>query len=823
MKLAKVLLTTFALIAGLYATAQERPGGGKKVKVTGTVVAQTTKQPLEYTEVRFVSAQTNKVVTGGLTDAKGAFAIEVPQGTYVVNIEFLSFKPKVLPNKTLQADTDLGTIALEDAATQLDEVVVRKEKTTVEIKLDKKVYNVGQDLMVKGGTVSDVLDNIPSVAVDAEGNVSLRGNENVRILIDGRPSNAISMSDALRMIPADAIDKVEVITNPSARYDAEGGGGILNIILKKGKTNGINGTLMATTGVPDNHGLTAAINFKSKEFNFFTNQGYNYRNNPGKFRMDSRYLTSTNETRDFIDESRDTDRISKGYNGNFGFDWFLDKQTTWTNSVNYRRNTGTTEDDVDQVTYDANRVFTGTLFRDNFEDTRSENVEFASNLIRNFNGDGHKLTVDFSISKNKDDNTADIKNFSTFNPTIFLDQSFNIQRQNRLLLQADYVLPFGKNKESQFEAGYRGNFLDLATDYTVLNDGVLNTFFTNFLNYIENVNAVYTQFGTKWKKFSFLAGLRYEHSDIVVDQVTSNIYANKVYGNFFPSGTIAYEFDATSNISVNYSKRINRPRGREINPFSSYSSNINLFQGNPDLDPSRTDAYDLGFLKRWSKLTFNTSVYFNRTVDNVQYVRRESGEFVGTTPVIVTTPVNLSTEYRAGFEFNFNYTPYKWWRVNTNFNFFRLETVGVYRYLTSTNIERVIDFANVANTWSARVNSKLTLPGKVDWQTNINYNGPQTTAQGLNKGIFAMNLGFSKDVLKDKATVALNINDVFNSRVRRYENFIDGQVETDGAMQWRVRQITLSFTYRFNKTKNERENNRPRRGGEDGDGGEYAG
>lgn len=823
MKLVKVLLTSFALIAGLYANAQERPGGGKKVKVTGTVVAQTTKQPLEYTEVRFINTQTNKVVTGGLTDVKGAFAIEVPQGTYTVNIEFLSFKPKVLPNKTLQADTDLGTIALEDAATQLDEVVVRKEKTTVEIKLDKKVYNVGQDLMVKGGTVSDVLDNIPSVAVDAEGNVSLRGNENVRILIDGRPSNAISMTDALRMIPADAIDKVEVITNPSARYDAEGGGGILNIILKKGKTNGINGNIMATTGVPDNHGLTAAINFKSKEFNFFTNQGYNYRNNPGKFRMDSRYLTPTNETRDFIDETRDTDRFSKGYNGNFGFDWFLDKQTTWTNSVNYRRNTGTTEDNVDQVTYDANRVFTGTLFRDNFEDTRSENIEFASNLIRNFKGDGHKLTVDFSISKNKDDNTADIKNFSTINPAVFLDQSINIQRQDRLLLQADYVLPFGKNKESQFEAGYRGNFLDLATDYTVLNDGVLNTFFTNFLNYIENVNAVYTQFGTKWKKFSFLAGLRYEHSDIVVDQVTSNIYANKVYGNFFPSGTIAYEFNATSNISVNYSKRINRPRGREINPFSSYSSNINLFQGNPDLDPSRTDAYDLGFLKRWNKLTFNTSVYFNRTVDNVQYVRRESGEFVGSTPVIVTTPVNLSTEYRTGFEFNFNYTPYKWWRVNTNFNFFRLETVGVYRYLTSTNIERVIDFANVANTWSARVNSKLTLPGKVDWQTNINYNGPQTTAQGLNKGIFAMNLGFSKDVLKDKATVALNINDVFNSRVRRYENFIDGQVETDGAMQWRVRQITLSFTYRFNKTKNERENNRPRRGGEDGDGGEYAG
>ncbi|RXR23022.1 outer membrane beta-barrel family protein [Flavobacterium stagni] len=828
MKIFKIVLTLF-VFTSLTAWAQPRSGaqggGGKKVKITGKVIAKSNNQPLEYTEVRLISTATNKVVTGGLTDAKGEFNIDAPAGNYNVNVEFLSFKPLELKNKSIQEDTNLGTISLEDEATKLDEVVIRKEKTSVEIKLDKKVYNVGQDLMVKGGTVSDVLDNIPSVAVDSDGTISLRGNDNVKILIDGRPSNAINISDALRMIPADAIDKVEVVTNPSARYDAEGGGGILNILLKKGKNNGVNGTIMGTTGIPDNHGLSATLNVKSDEFNFFTNQGYNYRNNPGKAQMDSRYLNADNSTRNYINESRDSDRYSKGYNGNFGFDWFLTKKTTWTNTVNYRKNNGTTEENVDQINLDQFANYTKTVFRDNNEDTKSENVEFASNLLHKFNTDGHKLTVDFSVSKNKDDNDATITNADTQNSPVVINDTYNIQRQNRILLQSDYVLPFGKNKESQFEAGYRGNFLDLLTDYSVFTNGVLDTYFSNVLNYKENVNALYSQLGTKIKKFSFLAGLRYENSNIIVDQQTSQIYKTKNYDNFFPSATVAYEINETSNIAINYSKRINRPRGREINPFSSYSSNINIFQGNPDLNPSKTDAIDFGFLKKWTKLTFNTSMYFNRTVDNVQYVRRESGEFVGTTPVIITTPVNLSKEYRTGFEFTFNYTPYKWWKINTNFNFFRVETIGKYTYvLPSTSTEKTTDFANVATTWSSRITSKITLPGKIDWQTNANYNGPQNTAQGRNLGVFGMNLGFSKDVFKDKATLALNVNDVFNSRKRRFETFIPGQVDANSMMQWRVRQVTLSFTYRFNKTKNDKEQNRPKRnGGDDNDGGDYPG
>lgn len=272
-------LFSIALFLLTFLTFAQQPER-KKIKITGKVVEKISKQPLEYATITLINTKNPKAIFGGITSANGEFSVDANAGMYNVKIEFISFKSTELKAQKLIDDTNLGTISLEEDATQLNAVEVRAEKTTVEIKLDKKVYNVGKDLMVKGGTVSDVLDNIPSVTVDAEGTVALRGNENVRILVDGRPSNAINITEALKLIPADAIDKVEVITNPSARYDAEGGGGILNIVLKKGKTNGLNGTFIATTGYPDNHGLSGTLNYKMDNFNLFTTQGYNYRDNP---------------------------------------------------------------------------------------------------------------------------------------------------------------------------------------------------------------------------------------------------------------------------------------------------------------------------------------------------------------------------------------------------------------------------------------------------------------------------------------------------------------------------------------------------------------
>ncbi|MBC7750036.1 MAG: TonB-dependent receptor [Methylotenera sp.] len=814
MKKIKSILLLVLSFNTLFSFAQQAPKV-PRIKISGRVVEKISNQPLEYATITFLAPNNPKPIAGGITNPKGEFDIEVTPGVYDIKIEFISFKVKEIKQKNLKSNTSLGLISLEEDVNQLNEVIIRSEKTTVEIKLDKKVYNVGSDLMVKGGTVSDVLDNIPSVAVDIEGNISLRGNENVRVLIDGKPSNAINIAEALRLIPADAIEKVEVITNPSARYDAEGGGGLLNIILKKGKNLGLNGTFIASTGYPENHGLSGTLNYKSDNFNIFTTQAYNDRNNPGNAFTNSRYLNADNTTRDYIYETRENERNNKGYNGNFGVEWYLNKSTSWTNSINYRKSNGKNRDDVFQDYYDSGFNYDYTRNRVNDENSDSENVEFATNFIKKFKKDGHKLSIDGSFSTNDDINNAIITDKNSRTNLVTFDNTRNDQTQSRNLLQMDYVLPFGKG--SQFEAGYRGDFSKLLTDYQVDNDGVINNNFTNTLEYKEKVNALYTQYGVKINKFSALFGLRFEDSNIEINQLATNDFNTKKYNNFFPSAFFTYEISDKSSTSVSYSRRIQRPRGRFLNPFSNLSSNINIFVGNPDLDPAFTDAIDFGYIKRWDKLTFNTSLYLNKTNDSFQFARRESGDFVNGTPILISSPINLATEFRTGFEFTLNYSPYKWWKLNGNFNFFRNETKGDFTYTDFNNNEISQNFDNTATSWSTRLTSKITLPYKIDWQTNASYNGPQNNAQGRSLGVLAANLAFSKDIMKDKGTLSFNISDVFNSRKRIMENNLPGIVNSYSEMQWRERQFSLSFTYRFNKPKNEREQPKRNQGDNEGD------
>jgi len=796
MKKYKFALSLLFLFITFLGFAQQRPQI-QKIKITGKVVEKISQQPLEYATVTLTNPKFPKGTTGGITNAKGEFDIDINPGTYDIKIEFISFKPTIIKQRKLLESTNLGQTNLEEDASQLNEVIVRSEKTTVEIKLDKKVYNVGKDLMVRGGTVSDVLDNIPSVSVDSDGAVSLRGNSNVRILIDGRPSNAINIAEALRQIPADAIEKVEVITNPSARYDSEGGGGLLNIILKKGKNLGINGTLIASTGNPENYGISGNVNYKSEQFNLFSTTAYNYRTNPGNSFTNTEYLNPDGSTRNYINESRNNNRLREGYNSNFGMDWYLEKTTTWTNTFNIRKNNGDNPETVTYNNYDLNHQYDSTNFRYSTQNSDSQDVEYTTNLTKKFKKEGHKLTFDASFSNDKDNDYSIIT-------SEVLEKTSNSQKQNESLIQTDYVLPFGKS--SQFEMGYKGNFKSLLTDYKVGNLDLSGNYtpndqYTNILDYKENVNALYTQLGTKINKFSFLFGMRWEDSKINVNQLVTNNFNTKKYNNFFPSAFFTYEISDESSASISYSRRISRPRGRMINPFSNYSSNINIFKGNPDLNPAFTNALDFGYLKRWDKLTLNTSMYLNKTTDSFQFIRRETGDFINGTPVILSTPINLATEFRYGFEFTLNYSPYKWWKLNSNFNFFKVDTKGDYSYTNSKNVLISQNFDNTANSWFTRLTSKVSLPYKIDWQTNVTYNGPQSTAQGRVLGNMSANLGFSKDVFKEKGTLSLNAQDIFNSRKRKYEVTIPGVLNSYSEMQWHTRQINFSFTYRFNKQK----------------------
>lgn len=806
----KVAFSFFLLTISLMTFGQARPEA-KKIKITGNVIEKVSKQALEYATLTFVNNRNPKVIFGGITNAKGEFDIEINAGSYDVKIEFISFKATELKQQNFNESSNLGQIALDEDANQLNEVVIRSEKTTVEIKLDKKVYNVGTDLMVKGGTVSDVLDNIPSVSVDSDGAISLRGNSNVRILIDGRPSNAINISEALRLIPADAIDKVEVVTNPSARYDSEGGGGLLNIILKRGKNKGLNGAVIASRGNPENYGLSGNINYKSEKFNVFTTTGYNYRTNPGYFKFNTEYLNPPVSSPKYINEFRSNERLSKGYNSNFGIDLYIDKTTTWSNAVNLRKNNGSNPETVSYENFDANNVYINTNYRFSNQLNDGVNTEYTTNFTKKFKRDGHKFTIDGSFSKNTDSDFSAIT-------SLIAEKTSNEQKQYRNIIQSDYVLPFGK--ANQLEFGYKGDFGKLITDFKVgsidaAGNYTPNARYTNILDYRESINALYSQFGTKVNKFSFLFGLRWEDSKIEINELLSNDFNTQKYSNLFPSAFFTYEISAESSVSLSYSKRISRPRGRQINPFSSYASNINIFRGNPNLKPAFTDAIDFGYLKRWEKLTFNTSMYVNKTSDSFQFIRRESGDFVNGTPVILSTPINLATEYRYGFEFTLNYSPYKWWKLNSNFNFYKVQTQGDFSYTNTQNVTVTQNFDNSASSWFTRLTSKITLPYKVDWQTNVTYNSPEANAQGRTLGMVGANLGLSKDVFKDKATIALNVQDVFNSRKRMYDTNIPNLLNSYTEMQWRMRQITLSFTYRFNKKKEER--SKPQRGAENGD------
>jgi outer membrane receptor protein involved in Fe transport len=799
-----ILLLTISAIG--YSQNQQKK---QEVTVSGTVIDKETNQPLEYATLVFFDKKLNKIVNGGITDPKGHFNISVPKGIYDISVEFISFKTERVLNKKIDADTNLGTIAIGLDVEDLDAVNIIAERTTVEIKLDKKIYNVGKDLTVRGGTVSDVLDNVPSVSVDVEGNVSLRGNDDVRILINGKPSGLVGLNstDALRQLPAESIERVEVITSPSARYDAEGTAGILNIILRRSKLQGLNGAVTINAGHPFQAGISGNINYRTGDLNFFNTTGYDYREVPGNSFSKTEFFNGDDPST-FLQEDRDFDRIRKGLNTNIGVEWYVNKTSSITTAVVYRdsNNESNTTNFIDEL--DASgALLTRTIRKDpELEDDR--NIQYSLNYDKQFNGDSqHKLTVAFQY-EDSNENEHSLINQNGIN----VEDVVTDQNQNEILLQTDYVKPIGKN--GQFELGYRGQFQDLLTDYIVAfsDDGetfINNTDLSNTLDFKQEVNAFYSQFGNKLgTNFSYLLGLRVEATRITIDQVTSADFSKKNYTQLFPTVNLGYEISENQNITLGYNRRIRRPRSRFINPFPSRSSATNLFQGNPDLDPSISDAFDVGYLTKFGKLTLNGSVYYQHATDIFSFVSLDTGTTVnvgGTeVPVIKRTPINLATNDRYGGEITLTYRPSRKFNVNANINLFQSITKGSFE-------DQVFDADNFS--WFARINAKYTLPANIDWQTRLFYRGPNETAQNKSEGIFSTSLAFSKDLFKEKASLALNISDVFNSRKRKSESFTS-TFNSYNEFQWRERSITLSFTYRFNQKK-QRQRGQGGAGGED--------
>lgn len=798
MKAMHSIYGVFTLLSFASATAQTNES-----YIKGTVLDSETNSPIEYATVSFFSETDPNNITGDLTDNSGKFNIPAVSDTYRIEIELFGYKKYTLSSQTITNSINLGVIKLTPDSQELDDIIINVERSPVELHLDKKVYNIGNDMIVKGGTAGDVLDNIPSLEVDSDGNVSLRGNESVRVLIDGKPSGmASNVADALKMLPAESIDQVEVITNPSARYEAEGGAGIINIKLKKGANQGLNGSVTANYGFPESYGANANINFKGETFNLYTNIGYSKNKTFGNSLNNSEYLDDNGNPTRYVNEHSVNKREREGYNANFGFEWYLTDKLTWNNTVNLRNSLGDNPRTLHYDNFDRNNVLTYSNVRKTEEDDKKNTAEYTTDFTYKFNDKGHQLFLSGSVSKNGD---LENSNITTKNIDTILSSDITRATENemRQILRLDYVLPIGNG---QFEAGYLGNFNELNTKFNIRTfengDYINNPLFQSDLEYKEKVHALYTQYGNKIDKLSYMLGLRWEATEIDVNQFTTNDLNNKKYNNFFPSAFLNYEFNASENASISYSKRVRRPRGRMLNPISNYSSSINFFMGNPDLDPSFTDAIDLGYMKRWGFFTLNASAYYNRTTDATSFVRRVDGVNEEGIPITISGPINLATEHRYGVELNLAYTPFKWWRINGNVNVYKQSTRGDYSYEDFGGNLITQNFDNDTFTWKARLNNKTTLPLDIDWQTNIMYRGAETTAQGKIKDELSVNMALSKDIIKDKATLSVNVQDLFNSRVRRMETFLP-QANSYSEMQWRERTINIAFTYRFNQKKND--------------------
>lgn len=777
-----------------------------RLEISGRIVDEENGEPLAYATISILDSSTKQILTGGITDDNGNFSVETSPGVYDIKFEFISFKTETLQNQNINSDVNLGTIKLAYAASSLNEVFIRAETTEVDIRLDKKIYNIGKDLTTQGATVTDALANVPSVTVDVDGVINLRGNSNVTVLINGKPSALTGFgSDALQQLPADAIERVEVITSPSARYSAEGTAGIINIILRKEKTLGFNGSVTANMGFPLSSSASANLNFRTDNFNIFNTSGYYFRNGPGNAFFDNHYLNYEDEDGNLISpqfdrvtEDREYERLREGFYTNLGIEYYLNERSSIIASGFMRL--ADDEENVENFTrsYNSGVFEEGALRKENgFEEDKS--YEFSLNYFNNFNDEGHKLTVDFQYENDTENRDISIIESMTYPNSIALpsEKIFEKETQEEIEIKADYVLPMG---DAQFEAGYLGEFENEVTDYLLMNENASGEFevnenLTNIFDYSEQVNALYSQYGNKFGDFSFLLGLRLEHTrmkgSIQGDFDATDVVANfdKDYLGLFPTLHLTYEFQEDENITLGYNRRINRPRGWYINPFPSRSSRTNIFQGNPNLDPAYSNTLDLGYLRKWDELTFTTSVYYQHEENAFERVQEGTGEFYNGVEIIRSIPINLSSNDRYGFEAGLIYNPEDWLRLNGSFNFFKYTSEGVFNG---------VDYGASNSSWFARLSSKVVLPGKIDWQTTAFYRGPREDSQTETDGIFSLNLALSKDIIDDKATISFNVRDLLDSRKRNALTTTERFIQ-ESEFQWRSRTFNLSFTYRFNQ------------------------
>ena len=820
-----IKITLFLLCLSFNLFAQT----GGKAKITGVLKDAKTQEPIAFATAVLVNKATNTNAKLAQTDIDGKFTMpDLANGTYTFRVSFVGYQTMVRDNISITDATgalNFGDIKMNAAAgTVLKDVTVTAQKAAMQMGIDKKVFSVDQSLVSEGGSATDLLANVPSVQTDIDGNVSLRGSSGVRVLIDGKPSLIAggNVAQILASIPASSIESVELITNPSSKYDAEGQAGIINIVLKKNTKLGFNGSVAVSAGNRDNYNGNTNLSFQNSKVNLYGNYSYRYGNRLGGGFQDIIYKQSTGSTA-FANQTTTSNSLDKGHNVKAGLDYYLAPKSvvSLSGGFNARDNDRNEFVDIRQLGRTSNPVLLSNRLNNNIGSGNSYDLNL--DYSQKFKKPKEELTFNFGYSSGTNNNDQDYSttftniNGSAVNINPSLQRIFNTGENTNYNIQTDYTLPVGK--AGKIEAGYRSQIrlgdnnqyadsILTNTDIYVRNNKLINNF-----NSKDQVHALYLNYQNQIKDFGYQLGLRAEDArlDTYLEGYNGNLLTNSEgnihYKRLYPSVFLSQKLKNEQQVQVSYTRRVNRPRPWDTNPFLDVSDPLNYRAGNPNLLPEDVHSFELGYNKYWKKVTLTSSLYFRQTNDVIQRVR----SIPDASGIITTTPQNLTRQLNSGLELIGRFDLIKALNFTSNVNLYQQKIEGDARY----GIEDRSGFS-----WNANLTANISAIKNLSFQLRGDYRAPEVMAQGKRNAMYGIDGGAKYDFPNKKASLSLNIRDVFNTRrwsMTTDDNFtfIDFQRRMQGTMG------NLTFSYRFGKTlfnstkknkKDEQQENRPDEG-----------
>jgi len=789
--------------------AQTITGTGKLI---GKIVDVQNNETVPFASAVVLDRKTKSIIKTGQSDVNGALMLGgIPDGVFTVKISYVGYQTLTRDSVTVNKShplINLGTIKMRTSkGNVLSEVNITAQKSPMQLGIDKKVFSVEQSLVSEGGSASDLLQNVPSVSTDVDGNVSLRGSTGVRVLVDGKPSLIAggNVAQVLASIPASSIETVEVITNPSSKYDAEGQSGIINIVLKKNKKLGFNGNVALTAGTRDNYNGNTSLSFQNKKINIYGNYGYRHGNRPGYGFNNIQYLNATSDPSSLalaeqLTNSKSNDR---SHNVKAGIDYYLTDKDILSLSGGFNIRDNDREDLLSINKYGPQRNPLELSTRTNTNNGNGNSYDLNFDYSHKFKRQGEELTFSFGYAEGKNDNSQ------LYNTGIYNVNGLPVSQQGELRtnendgvntnynIQADYTLPMGKL--GKIETGYRSQ-IRLSDNSTIANlfNLVTNVYDKDYLlsnefNSKDQVHALYFNYQNQIKNFGYQLGLRAEDAKLNTssggfDRADQLVYTpgHIAYQRLYPSVYLTQKFKGEQQLQLSYTRRVNRPRPWDTNPFVDYSDPLNWRKGNPNLLPEDVHSFELGYSKFWSNVTLISSLYLRQTNDLIQRVR--------STPdadgVITTTPENLTKDVSSGFEFIAKVDVVKPWSFTANINAYHSKIDAVPAF----NIA-----GNSGYSWNANLTNNFVLPGNVTLQLRGEYNSSQVMAQGKRKANYGMDAGAKYDLPGKKASLSLNVRDVFNSK--KYGAVTgDATTITEFLRRMRGPMANLTFSYRFGQT-----------------------